>query len=254
MRMYENNQQKMNYLCFGTKGEVFIWAHGWGQSHDLMRDLAETLGFMGMHYIIDFPGFGASPQPERDWTVGDYADFMAEFIASLGLKKKVIWVGHSFGSRVGLKLAATFPDHISHLILIAAPGLPRRRSLYAQIMFRLRIWLYKILKFLIPIESARAHLRGFFGSSDYKNAGPMRTIFMNVIREDLGETARTVKAPTLLIYGQNDNETPPEIGMRLTRLIPHATIRILADFDHYSVLTSGKHQTAQLIKNFIGQD
>ncbi|MGB0719924.1 MAG: alpha/beta fold hydrolase, partial [Bdellovibrionales bacterium] len=110
---------------------------------------------------------------------------------------------------------------------------------------------YKSLKRLIPIGLSEDWLRSKFGSADYNAAGAMRGILVKTVNEDLSETAARVACHTLLIYGQNDTETPPEIGTRLAKLIPAAELVVLDGQDHYSVLAQGRHPVAHLIKRFI---
>lgn len=79
----------------------------------------------------------------------------------------------------------------------------------------------------------------------------MRQIFMKVIHENLVRQAKDVKCPAILIYGENDDETPPEMGKHLQTLIEGADLHILPEQDHYTVLSAGRHQIAPLLKNFI---
>jgi pimeloyl-ACP methyl ester carboxylesterase len=242
------------YLSIGAAIESaplhFIWGHGWGQDHRVFLPLATALERRGAHSLIDFPGFGGSPPPPMIWTTGDYADAMAEWL-SMVLRTRRIWVGHSFGCRVGLQLAARHPKLIDGLFLIAAAGLQRNRTLSQQIRIKARIAAYKTLKFLPQLGVDTTSIRSKFGSADYRSAGPMRPIFVKVVQEDLTEIARHVKCPVQLVYGALDDETPPEIGYRLAKLIPDANISVLPRFDHYTILTSAVHQVQNQIEQFI---
>ena len=94
-------------------------------------------------------------------------------------------------------------------------------------------------------------LRSRMGSADYKSAGAMRPILSRVVAEDLSTVAGQVLCPTLLIYGENDIDTPPEIGERLARLMPDARLILLPGFDHHTILSEGRHQVASRIKAFV---
>src|SRR5579862_818189 len=89
-----------------------VWAHGWAHSHLSLLPLAEAMRGRVDSRLVDLPGFGASPPPPGPWGTEDYADAMAGWLASLPLRKRV-WVGHSFGCRVGLQLAARHPDTVA---------------------------------------------------------------------------------------------------------------------------------------------
>jgi pimeloyl-ACP methyl ester carboxylesterase len=233
---------------------LVIWAHGWGHSHANFLPLALPFETIANHIALDFPGFGAAPTPPTSWGTEDYADAVADL-----LKKKnippVLWIGHSFGCRVGLQLAARHPERIATLCLIAGAGLKRKRPLHKKIYFYFRIKLFKLLKKFVPEGNLKQKLISKFGSADYKNAGPMRNIFIKVVNEDLTNIAKTVKCPVTLVYGQNDTETPPEFGERFKTMMPQADLFLLSDQDHYSVLSTGRHQVIKIIgdtiKNFI---
>jgi len=230
----------------------FVWGHGWGQNRDAMKGLAQSLFALGTHDFLDFPGFGASPRPEATWTTADYADLVHRWLADNTTGAPVVWVGHSFGGRVGIQLAARHPDAVSHVALIAAAGLPRQRSAIEQARLKGRVWTYKALKRLAPLAGiSEDDLRRKFGSADYQSAGALRDIFLEVIREDLTDQARRITCPVQLIYGGADTETPPEIGRRLEGLIPTARLTVLDGLDHYSVLGDGRHQVAKRLKTWL---
>ena len=229
------------------KSPVVIWGHGWGHSHAAFVPLAESLKNAGRHIVLDFPGFGATPKPDTDWDVQAYADATAEFIKAQGLKN-IIWVGHSFGGRVGIRLAACYPELVDRMFLIAAAGLKRKRPLWQKLYFGARVRLFKLLK---AMGFNQDKLRARFGSRDYNNAGAMRGILIKTISEDLTEMARKVRCPVTFVYGENDNETPPEFGERYAQLIPGAKLVVLEGQDHYSVLGDGRHQVAAMLAEFI---
>lgn len=229
-----------------------IWGHGWKQDHHVFKQLTEALQTQAHHLLIDFPGFGQSPPPPQGWSTIDYARTIAHLLQSLPFQGKTIWIGHSFGCRVGLQLAAHYPELLDGLILIAGAGLPRQRSLWKKARLKSRVYTFKILKRLWMLSGGNIdNLRSRFGSPDYRSAGAMREIFLKIIKEDLSETATRIKSPTLLIYGTKDTETPPEIGKRLCKLIPNASLVILDGQDHHSLLADGRHQTLKHINNFI---
>lgn len=234
---------------------LIVWGHGWGQDLHAFDTCIQSLTLRAAHLQIDFPGFGQSPKPPDNWTTADYADAVAELIKPYRTKpniKTILWVGHSFGGRVGVQLAARHPDLVDGLFLIAAAGLPERKSLATRLKLGTRVLTFKLLKRLAPLLKIDLDkLRGKFGSADYRNAGPMRKIFINVIRENLSEQAKQVKCPVQLAYGSNDQQAPPDIGERYQRLIPNAELSILPQQDHYSVLGAGRHIVLKKLLAFM---
>lgn len=234
----------------GTGARHLIWGHGWGQSAAALLPLAQSLKPFASSSVIDFPGFGKSPAPPESWGTAEYADCVAELVRGLG-SRQIISVGHSFGGRVGLQIAARHPELLSGLILIAGAGLKRRRTLFGKLQLETRRLGFKTAKLFTPEGPRRDALRDRFGSRDYRSAGALRPVFVRVVSEDLTEVAKAVQCPTLLLYGSLDAETPPEFGERFHRLIPRSELAILEGFDHLNVLTAGRHQLTLRIRKFL---
>jgi pimeloyl-ACP methyl ester carboxylesterase len=235
-----------------TTGPELIWVHGWGQSGATFMELARSFERHAVSAVVDLPGFGNSPPPPADWGTADYADAIAGWIAALPPRKRV-WIGHSYGCRVGIQLAARHSGLLAGMVLIAAAGLPRHRTLLQTLRLKLRIYTFKLAKRLTPAGPARERLYAKAGSADARTAGAMRPIFVRAVNENLTEQAKMVGCPTVLIYGRDDDDTPPEIGERLNRLIPGSELLVLNGFDHHTILTAGKHQLVSEISRFLGQ-
>jgi pimeloyl-ACP methyl ester carboxylesterase len=235
----------------GQSSLLLVCAHGWGQTHQALLPIAAAVRRAGRSMLLDLPGFGASPAPPAAWSTADYADALAEWLASEPAERRV-WFGHSFGCRVGLQLAARHPDLVDGLFLVAAPGLPKRRSPAERARLRARRWSYRLARRFTPEGPARERLRNRFGSPDYRAAGPLlRPILVKAAGEDLGEAARAVRCPAMLIYGDRDGETPPEIGERLHRLMPQSQLVVLRGFGHLDIVTEGRHQIVHLLNEFL---
>jgi pimeloyl-ACP methyl ester carboxylesterase len=228
---------------------LLVWSHGWGHTHANLLPLAESMRPSCASVLIDFPGFGASPLPPGVWGTVDYADAVAEWLARLPSRRR-LWIAHSFGCRVGLQLAARHPETIDGLFLIAAAGLQPRRSLTARLRLAARRFVFRLMRSMTPEGPARERLRRHFGSADYAQAGPLRPILGKTVAEDLSEVARRVRCPVALVYGEQDRETPPEMGKRLRALIPDSRLYLLRGFDHWNVLTDGRHQVIHRLAEF----
>lgn len=228
-----------------------IWAHGWGHSHASLLPLAGAMRGRADSLLPDLPGFGASPLPPGPWGTQDYADAMAEWLSDLPARTR-IWIGHSFGCRVGLRLAARHPDSITAMFLIAAAGLPPHRSLATRLERMPHRLAFRVMRAMTPEGPARDRLRERYGSSDYRNAGAMRPVLVKAVNEDQTEVARRIRMPVVLVHGEADTESPPEIATRLNALIPGSRLHLLRGFDHLTILGDGRHQVIHLLDEFLG--
>ncbi|MBL0718069.1 MAG: alpha/beta hydrolase [Alphaproteobacteria bacterium] len=229
-----------------------LWLHGWGLSHEAFSKLEPSFSDFE-NVLFDFPGFGKSDSPDKIWGTEDYADFINEYLKKEKEKDTYI-IGQSFGCRVALRFSNKFPEKVKGLILISAAGLKRKRSLFFKVKaFCLkcigRFLKYVDLVFKTKLKSAYSNR---FGSSDYKNAkGIMKNIFVKTISEDLSNIASNIDTNTILIYGEKDEQTPPEFGKRYNNLMKNSKYIELPQFNHYNILSLGRHQLKNIIFNFI---
>lgn len=230
-----------------------IWLHGWGQNHQAFNQLSHLFSQETDNYFLDLPGFGQTAPPTSVWGTLEYTQEILNWLQQLPTKQTFI-VGHSFGARLAIQAAKLQPPSLAGIILIAAAGLPRKRSIFFTIKAITLIGLAKSLRFIDNYchTKLRQYFNNYFGSNDYKaTSGIMRNILVKVIHEDLTTIAQQITLPTLLIYGENDTETPIELGRRLQKLIKTAKFFALPGFDHNSILSLGKHQVYHLIRQFL---
>lgn len=246
---------KPNLVQIGdsTKPPV-VFGHGWGRSYRDFIPVAEALAPVASSFLIDFPGFGDTPRPDETWGTQDYADHALNFLRAEHGLTRFTWVGHSFGGRVGMRIAATHPDAIEHLVLVASAGIPRTRSALQKLRGRQRSLAFKFRKALATGDAALLELEKQYGSLDYIQSREigMRDIFVKTVNEDQTVTLPLIKAPTTLMYGGEDVDTPVEVGERLAAGIANASLIVCPHYDHISILDRGRHQIALAIKERLG--
>ncbi len=235
---------------FGSGDIDLIWAHGWGQSHQSFMAVIQGLAGLGRHLVVDFPGFGGSPPPPAPWGTVDYAELVAEWIGQLPQGPRV-WIGHSFGCRVGIRLASRHPTLVNGLLLIAAAGIRPPIPFWKKAQRSGRGILFRVLKGIALSEPARERLRSRWGSEDYRRAGALRATFVKVVNEDLTDDARRITLPVRLIYGESDSETPVTVGRIFAGLIPDSRLDVLPRYGHLDILTNGRFQLQALVKAFV---
>lgn len=214
--------------------------HGWGVSFDLLLPLAERLAPRGYRvYAPDLPGFGRSDLPPAAWSVHDYAAFVLAYLDTHRLARVYLF-GHSFGGRLGLILGAEHPERLVKLALADSAGVKPPSSASNDA----RLKTYKIVRdslYKAGLTSLADELRTWYnaryGSADYKNAqGVMRETFVRVVNEDLLPYAARVTVPTLLLWGEADQDTPLWQGQLLEKTIPDAGLVTFPGAGHYSYL------------------
>lgn len=106
------------------EGLPVLLLHGWALAHHTYRGVIETIADQGCQVLAPaLPGFGGTRDlPKRDFSMGGYADWAAEFLAVLGVREPVVVMGHSFGGGVAIRLAHDHRALVRSLVLVNAVG------------------------------------------------------------------------------------------------------------------------------------
>ncbi|GHV34162.1 alpha/beta hydrolase [Synergistales bacterium] len=242
------NGININYYDTGEAelrgGLTVVFLHGWGVDYSYFLPVMERIKETMRVCALDLPGFGASEEPPAAWGVDDYADFVLSFLADRGVKSAVL-IGHSFGGRIAIKLAARRETdraglEIPKIILIDSAGIRPQKTT----MRKIKGIFYKTVKRILSINIIQKKYPEILekwrmknGSSDYRNASPlMRECLVKVVSEELTPCLPFISCPTLLVWGENDTATPLDDARVMERLIPDAGLVVLRGAGHYSFL------------------
>lgn len=212
--------------------------HGWGstmsgEKYSQSKKIFEKAGYNV--FTPDLPGFGTNIPKKEELFFEDYVEFVKQFILKHKLKK-VILLGHSFGGRIATAFAATYPQYVSKLILIAPSGIPhplpslKKKFVYAAT---------KIIKpfFLLPLISNfytyfRSLVYYAIGEMDYYKAGSLSKTFKNVYKISIIDDLPKIKAQTLIIWGANDSFVPVEDGVLMKKNIHNSQLVVEKNEGH----------------------
>lgn len=196
---------------------------------------------------LDLPGFGgATPEPDTALGSAGYAERVAPVLDALD--GPAVVVGHSFGGRVALHLAAIRPDRVAALVLTGVPNLVKRTAPAAKapLSFRLAKALHR--RGLLSDERME-QLRRTHGSADYRNAPStvMRDVLVKVTNEDYEAQLDAVTCPVELVYGELDTAAPPAMAERAAaRLGNRANLTVLDGVDHFTPTKAPEALTAAI--------
>lgn len=244
---------KIHYTATGT-GKPLILLPGWGRDFSYFAKIIEHLSGKYKIYAMDLPGFGLSPPPHEVWDSSNYSRLVINFITELKIDRPII-IGHSFGGKVASGVVASDEVAVDKLILIASSGI-KLPSSFGTIC---RIYFFKLVKFCVDLPIIRsvfgAKLEAYkkrFGSNDYKNAsGIMRSILVKTLSEDVRHVLPKIEVPTLLVWGDQDKETPLKAGYIMQQNITGSHLAIITGSGHFPFLDNwDKFRTE--VDNFLG--
>lgn len=173
--------------------------------------------------VFDLPGFGDNKDMPFPYSLDDYIAYVKEYMSASGLNKPDV-IAHSFGARIAVKAAANAPELFGKLVITGGAGLkPRRKPSY---------YINKA-RFKLAKRFKKKNLLKYY-SPDYRALSPvMRESFKLIVNEHLDDIAEKVKNKTLLIYGENDKETPPYMAKRYNKYIKDSKLVFLAGTGHF---------------------
>ncbi len=216
---------------------------GWGTGLEVYSSIVSLLENKYRVIAFDFPGFGKSQEPPVPWNVDRFKDFFLKFMETLKIQRATL-IGHSYGGRVIIKLAAMKKRDfiIDRIILIDSAGIMPKRSM----SYKFKVGKYKLLKRLVDNSIIRTISPNLVedwkqkqGSADYRSASPiMRQCLILSVNEDLTELLSLVNEEALLIWGDLDTATPITDGELMEKLMPNAGLAVIRGAGHYSFLDS----------------
>jgi pimeloyl-ACP methyl ester carboxylesterase len=242
------------YLDIGEgDGPPVVLVHGLGGRWSNWLENIPALARERRVVALDLPGFGDSGMPAEEISVSGYARVVDGLCEQLGLGPVVV-VGNSMGGFVAAELAVAFPERVERLVLVDAAGMvpgagQRRRSVA---VLELTGFLGARLAASYRSVAARPRLRrlalGMVAhrperlSADLVLEGlltPISPAYRQALHATLGylswdwaERLRTVRAPTLVVWGDRDALIPVGHGEEYARRIAGARSLVLADTGH----------------------
>jgi pimeloyl-ACP methyl ester carboxylesterase len=211
--------------------------HGWARTHrDFDAVVRPSDGGAALDAVaVDLPGFGATPPPPEPWGAAAYAARVAAMLDEGELATPVVVLGHSFGGRVAVCLAAARPELVRSLVLTGVPLLrtgPGRRPSPG---FRLVRGLHRVG--LIG-DDRMERARRQHGSADYRAAeGIMRQVLVRSVGETYEEQLAAIGCPVRLVWGDDDRDVPLAVAERAAGLLAAAEVTVCPGAGHLTPLT-----------------
>ncbi|HXI12866.1 MAG TPA: alpha/beta fold hydrolase, partial [Thermoanaerobaculia bacterium] len=205
-------------------GTPVVLLHGLSGSS---RWWGRNIDALSKHHLVtalDLIGFGRNRKFFRKTPLPPGFDAIASLLISWmeeNFDEPVHLVGHSMGGQIAIHIANDRPDLVRSLVLVSSAGIP------------------------FSIDP-RAHVGGLgkppkgwfrFGrlvAGDFLRAGPTSVAVASarILLDDAREAMRSVEAPTLIIWGENDPLIPLRYGEEIEREIPGARLVVLPATTH----------------------
>jgi pimeloyl-ACP methyl ester carboxylesterase len=241
---------RVHYAEAGS-GPALLLIHGFLVSHREWLPVLPHLTGTFRCILPDLPGFGGSDKRapgDYPYTREAFAETIADLMTALDLPRAHV-CGHSMGGSIAITLAADHPERVQRLVLIDSASYPFSIPLKGKI---------PLLPVIGPLLFKRLYGRGLFhdyfqndvwsghpgvdraqvdayyddfDSPEAREAGYavlQRTVDLGALGPKIGR----VRAPTLIIWGDEDRIFPLGLGHRLVKDIAGARLRIVDTCGH----------------------
>ena len=223
--------KKFNYIEKG-EGEAIVLLHGLMGGLSNFKDVINFFSLKSYKVII--PELPIYSLPLKETTVTAFSDFLEEFIKYKNLSK-VTLLGNSLGGHIGLIYSNKNPNFVKSLILTGSSGLyensmgesyPKREN-YNYIKRKTEEVFYN------PEVATKEIVDEVFETVNNRDK-LVRTLAIakSAIRHNMSDELPNIKTPTLLIWGENDLVTPPEVAREFQSLLPNSELKWIKKCGH----------------------
>jgi len=223
MSQKTNKEGKYNFIEKG-EGTPIIILHG------LMGGLSNFEGvlnyFPEQGYKIIIPELPIYDYPLLKTNIKNISKFIKSFIDDMGYQD-VILLGNSLGGHIGLLTAKFYPENVKGLVITGSSGLyesamgesyPKRGD-YEYIKKKAENVFYD------PKVATQEIVDEVYKSVNDRNK-LIRTLAIakSAIRHNMAKDLPNMLQPTCIIWGEQDNVTPPNVAEDFHKLLPNSTL------------------------------
>ncbi|HEX3253427.1 MAG TPA: alpha/beta hydrolase [Pyrinomonadaceae bacterium] len=250
--------QKIHYLEAGS-GPNLILLHGLGGSSQVWQFNIGPLAEKYHVFVPDQIGFGKSDKPLVNYRIRTYVDFLDQFCKQLKIERPSL-IGNSMGGWIAAIYAATYPDRVDKLVLADAAGYAPPKDFDTRTFFGLNPTTKAEMKILVgkvfynkAFQSDAAIDQSMTVRLGAGDGYTIKSITDSIIRgEDfLDDVVKSIKSPTLLVWGREDGLVPLSDGERLHKDIAGSTLVVIEECGHIPNVEKAGEFNAAVLK-FLG--
>lgn len=223
---YEIKQEEKFRFIEEGEGEPLLLLHG---LFGALSNFTGQINYFRTHYKVVVPLLPLLDLDILHTTVGGLEKWVHKFI-ELRDYKDINLLGNSLGGHVALMYVLRHPERIKSLTLTGSSGLfengmgdtyPKRGD-YEYIRKKTELTFYD------PKMASKELVDELYETVNVRlKAIKIIALAKSAIRNNLGDEVSQIKQPTLLVWGNNDNITPPFVGKEFHRLIPNSELHFI---------------------------
>lgn len=237
------NGARVRYVDGGPRdAPAVLFVHGAGRDHAQWDAVARPLSRTHRVIALDLPGFGASEPLRGPLAWEPLAETVIDLVATLKLGR-VAMAGQGSGAAIALVAAADRPEFVGRLVLLAAACYRSRAPLAERLLD------VPLLGHSVRRVAGGAVLARHVGPGASSSAATWTLLSMSRTPSTIEARLPRVRAPSLVVWGREDELSHWTQGTRLAREIAAARLEIL-DCGHFPE-TERPANVETLIREFL---
>lgn len=239
-RVMTNNGYALGYIETGV-GEALpiVFLHGVGSDKSVWQPQLAHFGRFRRAIAFDYPGYGESDAAPDGTSRDDYAAAIISGMHEIGIDRAHI-CGLSLGGVIAIAIHAAAPERCASLILADSFAVhPEGHAIYERSIAAsndLRAMAEARVDLLLAQPADPAVRSEVIETMSRISPAAYRVGAEAVWLADQRHRAQEIRVPALVICGNRDVVTPPELSNELVDLIPEASMRLMSDAGHLSNL------------------
>ncbi len=229
-------------------GPVTLLLHGGAGPQSVLGFGARLAEERGARVLTPVhPGFGGTPRPEALHTIGGLARLYASLLDELDVSEVTV-IGNSIGAWIAAELAALGSARIARVALVGAVGLVvpgfTPVDFFSLPLSEVADYSYhEPDKFRIDPSTFTPEQQAI-GAANRDALATYGGVAM--VDATLGGRLGEIKVPVLVIAGESDRISPPDLGRAFAAAIPGARFQLLTETGHLPQLETPDALSAAL--------
>lgn len=208
-------------------GPAAVFIHGMAGSRIVWNHVAPRLADVLTVVLYDCRGHGSSSRP-KSYTLRDHVEDLAALLDHMGFERAHV-IGHSMGSFIAQAFALDHPDRCDRLVLISTRSGPAPGTQRQLIAGRGGVPVKEFIGRKTPLLTVVGRMKGYPAPDPDVVRTASRALANFDLRDRLGE----IRAPTLILQGDEDRITPLAAARETAAGIPGATLEVLEGYGHF---------------------
>ncbi|MBA4396555.1 MAG: hypothetical protein C0394_04110 [Syntrophus sp. (in: bacteria)] len=229
--------------------KTIVFIHGSGGDHTIWLHQCTQLKNAFNIAALDLPGHGRSEgRGEQDVAV--YVEWVRQILEALSIEKPVL-VGHSLGAAISLRYALAYGNELTGIVPVGGGiVMPVNQIILDGLKLNPALVIAMAAKIAVAKSNRERLSEILMKSMSGINPDILYGDFLACNRHDMTATVSQIRTPTLVICGDEDKMTPPEMSRYLTDHIPGAQWVLINNAGHY-VMIEKVEEFNQALSSFV---